>query len=166
VIVAARLETTTQLWDFMVDSATLCVEALLISKQSCEQGAAASTVGTPSIVAGANGLHIFARSDDDRLLEYFSLDGREWRFTDISTSTSMIGGDPGAVLLQNGTPVVCAADKQGNLLQFSTLPGTVGDSSSNWRVTQLSDCQNVFQRRPVPVLSTSGFSVFDLKIAV
>jgi hypothetical protein len=167
VVVAARLETITELWDFMVDPVTLRVKAVPISKRLGEQQeVAASIVGTPSIVAGASGLHVFARSGDDRLLEYFSMDGREWRLTDISISTSKIGGDPGAVLLQDGTPLVCAADQHGNLLQFSTIDNTNGASSANWRATQLSDGENVFERRPIPVLSRSGLSIFDLKVTV
>jgi hypothetical protein len=165
VMVAARMETTMELWDFIVDPTTLHVQLANLSKQlnEREQGAAASILGTPSIVADASSMRVFARSNDDRLLEYLSNDGREWSLTDISASTSRIGGDPGAVLLHDGTPLVCAADRQGNLLQFSTISDA---SAVIWRATRLSDCRNDFQRRPIPVLSRTGFRIFDLNVAV
>jgi hypothetical protein len=169
VVVTAKLEETTfDLWDFVVDPATLHVEAVRISKHLDERGAGSSVsiVGTPSIVADAKILRVFARSSDDRLLEYSSMDGRAWNLTDISISTSKIAGDPGAVLLPDGAPLVCAADKEGNLIQFSLISNAAEATSANWRATQLSDGPNDFQRRPIPVLSSSGLSVFDLKVAI
>jgi hypothetical protein len=169
VVVTARLdEANFDLWDFMVDPATLRVEAVRISEHlnEPEAGHSTSIVGTPSMVADTKRLHVFARSSDGKLLHYSSMDGRAWNLTDVSISTSRIGGDPGAVLLEDGVPLVCAADKEGNLLQFSLISDAVNAASANWRATQLSDDPNYFQRRPIPVLTSAGLSVFDLKVAL
>jgi hypothetical protein len=169
VVVTARLdEANFDLWDLIVDPATLQVEAVRISEHLSqpEAGHSDSIVGTPSMVADTKSLHVFARSSDDKLLHYSSMDGRAWNRTDVSLSTSRIGGDPGAVLLGDGVPLVCAADKEGNLLHFSHISDGANAASANWRVTQLSDGPNYFQRRPIPVLTSSGLSVFDLKVAL
>lgn len=150
-----------ELWDIVVNPLTFQAEAVCISTRpdAPRDEVASAVLGTPSAVADATSLRVFARSADDRLLEYSSLDGRAWNLTDISASTSRIGGDPGAALSQDGAPLVCATDRQGNLLQFAWDAG-----SANWRAIRLWDSPNDVPRRPIPVLAGSGLSVFDLKV--
>ncbi len=143
-----------ELWDFVVDPITLTMRASAILPNL-----GISIVGTTSVVAGKDRIRVFARSADENLFEFSSVDGEAWTVTNVSAATEKIGSDPGVLLLGDGSPLVCAADRSGSLLQF-----TRDDFLGHWQVTRIFTGLNSVQRRPLPVLSTEGISVFDLKV--
>jgi hypothetical protein len=150
---------TFELWDFVVNPDTYEAAASSISASidALNPPAANAIAGTPAAIVSGQGIRVFARSTQNELVEFFSTDGNAWDLNRISALK--IGGDPGAVLLGDGTPLVCVVDQQGRLLHFTCTAGT-------WQATEVSSEPNDIQRRPLPVRLRSGVSVFDLKVAL
>jgi hypothetical protein len=148
-----------ELWDFVVDPVTLETYARSISVGLGGPGCGSNSaiVGTPSAVASKNGILVFARSADDRLLEFSTQDGRRW--SEGLVSEIEIGGDPGSVLLTDESPLICAIDKTGRLLSFTR-------EANVWQATRIAAGPNEVRRKPIPIATSAGVSVFDLKVAL
>jgi len=150
-----------ELQDIVVDPVSLKVSEVPVSAGLADQTGKRknAVVGTPAAVATPHGIEVFTRTEDHRLLQFSSADGKHWSLVDISATTMLIGGDPGAMSLEGGHPLVCAADAHGNLVAFR-----FDAYMRKWNAMQISDGVLYVQGRPVPIPSDLGISVFDLNV--